>query len=191
MKSTPRSLAIALATVAWLVAGIDDAPLARARSAEGSGPPTSVTVYAQAAPAATPEAAVPASGGLGANDVALLERSPYVYISSTRKDGSLSTPAEIWFMWSDGAVWVATPPTSWRAKRIRWGRPMAKIWIGTRDGPSFRAKGEIVNDPKRYDQLFAAFAAKYPDRWSRWEKSFREGLASGERVLIRYTPSPG
>ncbi|MFN8642360.1 MAG: hypothetical protein U0802_12155 [Candidatus Binatia bacterium] len=37
-----------------------------------------------------------------------LATSKYVYISSTRKDGSLSTPAEIWYMWHDGAVYVGT-----------------------------------------------------------------------------------
>ena len=35
------------------------------------------------------------------------------------------------------------------------------------------------------------YAAKYPARWPRWEASFREGLANGERVLIRYTPVAG
>ena len=39
-----------------------------------------------------------------------LENSQYVYISSTRKDGSLSQPAEIWFLYHDGAVYVGTRP---------------------------------------------------------------------------------
>src|SRR5690554_4267049 len=62
-----------------------------------------------------------------------LRAAKYVYISSTRKDGSLSNPAEIWFFERDGAVYVGTPPTSWRVKRIKAGRSGAKIWIGKPD----------------------------------------------------------
>ena len=117
-----------------------------------------------------------------------LEDAPFVYIQSTRKDGSLSRPAEIWFAFFDDAVWVASAPTSWRVKRIRWKRPQARIAIGSQDGPSIRARGELVRDDKLYDRLCSIYAVKYAERWSRWESSFRDGLRSGERVLIRYTP---
>ena len=33
-----------------------------------------------------------------------LQSSTYVYIASTRKSGQLGQPAEIWFMYHDGAV---------------------------------------------------------------------------------------
>ncbi|HZR79487.1 MAG TPA: hypothetical protein VFD92_00195 [Candidatus Binatia bacterium] len=158
---------------------------AAVRAAHADEPPRP-TATAASAPRA--QGASDAAATLGPSERALLEKSPFVYISSTRKDGSLSKQAEIWFTFADGSVWVASAPTAWRVKRIKWHRPMATIWIGTRDGPSFRARGEIVSDPKRYDQLCDAFAVKYPDRWPRWEKSFREGLRSGERVLIRYVP---
>jgi hypothetical protein len=85
-------------------------------------------------------------------------------------------------------VWLGTRPDSWRAKRIRWKRPMATIWIGSPEGPSIRARGEFVTDPARYDMLCRDYGAKYPARWPRWEASFREGLSNGERVLIRYVP---
>ena len=112
----------------------------------------------------------------------------YVYISSTRKDGNLSRPAEIWFLWHKGSVYVASAPTSWRAKRIRWGRPDAKIWVGKPDGPSFLATGAIVNEPDVLPVLFKTFAQKYSERWSSYEENFRKGLADGSRVLIRYKP---
>jgi hypothetical protein len=118
-----------------------------------------------------------------------LASSTFVYISSTRKDGALSRPAEIWFLWHKGSVYVASAPTTWRARRIRWGRPAAKIWVGKPDGPAFTATGAIVDDPAVNAVLFETFARKYADGWKRWEKSFREGLADGNRVLIRYTPS--
>src|SRR6185369_14138886 len=73
-----------------------------------------------------------------------LASSTYVYISTQRKDGSYGKPAEIWYMWHDGAVWVGTPPTTWRVKRIKHHRPNAKIAVGKADGPSFDAVGSIV-----------------------------------------------
>jgi hypothetical protein len=117
-----------------------------------------------------------------------LASSQHVYISSTRKDGSLSKPAEIWFLYRNGAVYVGTPPTSWRAKRIKAGRPQAKIAVGKTDGPSFMASGAIVNEPEVYPLLFETFAKKYPDGWPRYEDKFRSGFKDGSRVLIKYTP---
>ena len=168
-------------TVGLLLALI--AVLAAAHPARADQPPASSGAAVTTAASPSPRATT-----LAPDRVAELENVPFVYIASTRKNGQLGQAAEIWFQYSDGSVWVASSPKSWRVKRIRWGRPQAKIWIGRRDGPSFRARGELVQDPKRYDALCAAFAVKYPDRWPRWEASFRDGLRSGERVLIRYTP---
>ncbi|MCX8070937.1 MAG: hypothetical protein N3C12_00600 [Candidatus Binatia bacterium] len=120
--------------------------------------------------------------------VKALEASKYVYISSQRKDGSWSRPAEIWFLYHKGAVYVGTRPQSWRAKRIRWGRPRAKIAVGKIDGPTFYAKGAIVNEPDTVAKMLEVFAQKYGADWSRHEESFRNGFRDGRRVLIRYTP---
>ncbi|MET0151464.1 MAG: hypothetical protein ABW298_02490 [Candidatus Binatia bacterium] len=134
--------------------------------------------------------ASPAAGGeLPKNLQDLLASSTFVYISSTRKDGNLSRPAEIWFLWHKGSVYVGTPPTTWRVRRIGWGRPQAKIWIGKPDGPSFTATGAVVNEPETYSILLETFARKYPDGWKKYEESFRKGFADGSRVLVRYTPN--
>jgi len=117
-----------------------------------------------------------------------LASATYVYISTQRKDGSFGKPAEIWFMWHDGAVWVGTPPTTWRVKRIKHKRPNAKIAIGKPDGPSFEAVGSIVKDPKVADLLRETYAKKYPDRWPAFADRFKAGLADGSRVLVRYVP---
>jgi hypothetical protein len=117
-----------------------------------------------------------------------LRDSEYVYIASTRKDGSLGEPAEIWFLYHEGAVWVGTTPRSWRVKRIKWGRPAAKIWVGERDGPSLRATGEIVDDDAVEALLMKTFAEKYPGGWKSHEDNFRKGFADGSRVLVKYTP---
>ncbi len=117
-----------------------------------------------------------------------LKESTYVYITSTRKDGSPSKPAEIWFFYKEGAVYVGTKPDSWRAKRIKWGRPQATIAVGKATGPSFQANGAIVSDPAITAQMFTTYAKKYPDGWPRYEKQFRDGFKDGSRVLIKYTP---
>lgn len=117
-----------------------------------------------------------------------LAAAKYVYISSTRKDGTLSKPAEIWFFSRNGAVYVGTPSTAWRAKRIKAGRPQAKIAVGKADGPSFVATGAIVTDTEAQQAMLETYAKKYPDGWSKFEDKFRSGFKDGSRVLIKYTP---
>lgn len=117
-----------------------------------------------------------------------LASAKYVYIATQRKDGSFGKPAEIWFMWHDGAVWVGTPPTTWRVKRIKHKRPNAKIAVGKADGPSFDAVGSIVKDAKVADLLRETYAKKYPDRWPGYAEKFKEGLKDGSRVLVKYVP---
>ncbi len=116
-----------------------------------------------------------------------LAESKYVYIASTRKDGSFSKPAEIWFLFHNDAVYVGSPPNTWRAKRIRWGRSTAKIAVGRPDGPSFLAVGSIVKEPETEKRMIEEYAKKYPGGWPRLEESFRKGLMDGGRVLIKYT----
>jgi hypothetical protein len=128
------------------------------------------------------------AAGLSPEVKQALETSKYVYIASTRKDGSLSKPAEIWFLYHDGAVYVGSLPTSWRARRIKKGRTQAKIWVGKPDGPSFLATGAIVNDPAVYPVMFETYAKKYPEGWPKFEDKFRTGFKDGSRVLIKYTP---
>ena len=117
-----------------------------------------------------------------------LATSTYVYIASTRKNGSLGKAAEIWFLYHNGAVYVGTPPTSFRARRIKAGRTAAKIWVGKADGPSFMASGAIVNEPEAQQAMLETYAKKYPDGWSKFEDKFRSGFKDGTRVLIKYTP---
>ncbi len=129
-----------------------------------------------------------AQGELSAEIKTALASSKYVYIASTRKNGSLGKAAEIWFLYRNDAVYVGTPPTSWRARRIKAGRPQAKISVGKPDGPSFMAAGAIVNEPEAQQAMLEAYAKKYPDGWSKFDEKFRSGFKDGTRVLIKYTP---
>jgi hypothetical protein len=73
-------------------------------------------------------------------------------------------------------------------KRIKAGRTKARIAIGSVSGPAFEATGTLVSDPAVQDRMMAAYAAKYPDGWKKYEASFREGFKTGDRVLVAYTP---
>jgi hypothetical protein len=146
--------------------------------------------------------ALPPVHALSKENVDKLDTARFVYIASTRKDGSLGKPAEIWFFSQDGAVYVGTRPSSWRVRRIKAGRPQAKIWIGEPGGtarfaptereiqhlPSYAARGELVNDPKLQEKMFEVYAKKYPDGWEKHESDFRNGFKSGDRVIVKYTP---
>jgi hypothetical protein len=130
----------------------------------------------------------PAPGALSPDIQKALESSQYVYISSTRKDGSLSRPAEIWYMYHDGAVYVGTRPNSWRVRRIKAGRPDAKIAVGNATGPSFTATGSLPNDAAMQELMLKEYARKYPQGWQTHEQSFRQGFKDGSRVLVKYVP---
>ena len=146
--------------------------------------------------------APPVHAELSKENAGKLEAARYVYVASTRKDGGLGKPSEIWFFSQEGVIYVGTRPTSWRVRRIKAGRPQAKIWIGEPAGtsrfgaaeselshlPSFMARGELVNDVKLQEQMFEAFAKKYPDGWKEHESGFRNGFKSGDRVIVKYIP---
>ena len=118
-----------------------------------------------------------------------LAKSKYVYISTARKNGSFGKPAEIWFLFHNGSVYVASPPTTFRVRRIKAGRNQARIAAGKPDGPSFVARGAVVNEPDMYPILFDTYAKKYPDGWGQFEQKFKTGLKDGSRLLIKYTPT--
>jgi len=117
-----------------------------------------------------------------------LHEAKYVYIQSERKSGALGKAAEIWFYYDGKAVYVGTPPTTWRVRRIKRGRPRARIAVGKADGPAFEARGEVVHDAAAEQRLMDEYARKYPEGWSRFADKFRDGFKNGERVLVRYAP---
>jgi hypothetical protein len=133
-----------------------------------------------------------------------LERSPYVYVSPLRADGSESRcHGEVWFAWLDGAVVVITGSERWKARALARGLDRARIWVGDhgawkgmlganeefRKAPAFDARAALAKDPKLLDRLLGSYERKYPDEIGRWREKFRQGFADGSRVLIRYAPA--
>jgi hypothetical protein len=132
--------------------------------------------------------AASAGAGLSADLAKRLADAKYVYVQSERKGGGWSKPAEIWFHAEEGKVYVATRPTSWRVRRIKWGRTKARIAVGASDGPAFEATGALVKDAALERRLMDDYAKKYADGWGRFEQEFRTGFPNGDRVVVRYTP---
>ena len=131
----------------------------------------------------------PARAALPADVEKALGDANYVYVQSQRKDGTWSKPAEIWFHVDKGRVCVGTRPSSWRVRRIGWGRTKARIAVGKADGPSFEATGALVHDATVEARLMDDYAKKYPDGWKKFEQNFRDGFKSGERVVVCYSPT--
>lgn len=131
---------------------------------------------------------------------AALAASPLVYVSPLKRDGSESAcHAEMWFVADGGDVLVVTAAERWRARAIRRGLGRARLWVGdfgvwTRSGgrfrsaPSFLAGASLEADAAVRERALAAYGQKYPDEWDKWRPRFRDGLADGSRVLIRYVP---
>jgi len=162
--------------------------------------------------AAAPAAAIgrrsyargPKSGKPDGALLAALEQSPYVYVSPLRGDGQESTcHAEVWFGWIDGAVVVTVASDRWKATSIDRGLARARVWVGDygrwkaadsktesfREGPSFAARAEKLQDEALLEKLLSQYDEKYPDEMGKWRDRMRKGHAEGSRVLIRYTPA--
>jgi len=134
----------------------------------------------------------------------LLERSGFVYVSPLKGDGGESRcHGEVWYGWLDGSVVLITARTSWKARALERGFARARIWVGDhgrvgrvlgsgdayREAPSFEASAARSQDAALLDRLMTTYRGKYPKEIGSWEDRMRSGFASGERVLIRYTPA--
>ena len=132
---------------------------------------------------------------------AAIARSPLVYVSPLKGNGEESTcHGEVWFVPDGGDLLVVTNPERWRAAAIGKGMDRARLWVGNfgvwkkagdafRKAPTFEARASIEKDKGVQAMALEAFGAKYAKEWDKWGPRFRDGLASGERVLIRYSPT--
>ena len=129
-----------------------------------------------------------------------IAKSQLVYISALKSDGGESRcHAEVWFAPDGKDLLVVTSPERWRAAAISKGLTSARLWVGEhgvwkeskhdfRAAPTCVAGAKFEKDPKIHVRGLSAFGKKYPDEWAKWGPRFEKGLASGERVMIRYTP---
>ena len=130
-----------------------------------------------------------------------LGKSPFVYISPLKSDGSESScHGEVWFTFDRGDVVIATGSDTWKSQALGKGLDQARIWAGDvgpvgragerfRSLPSFQASAVRDQDAAAFERLLADFAHKYPSEWDKWEPRFRKSYADGSRIAIRYQPT--
>lgn len=126
--------------------------------------------------------------------------SALVYITPLHASGKESTcHAEVWFVYFEGAIYVVTASDAWRARAVRAGLDRARLWVGEfgvwtrsdgayRSAPQIEARAELPDDALLQTRVLAEFGKKYSREWQVWGPRFRNGLADGSRVMIRYRP---
>jgi hypothetical protein len=157
-------------------------------------------LIAGASTALLPRLARAEAGALSAAARAALGSSSLVYVSPLKRDGSEShCHAEVWFAGDGESALVVTSAKAWRAQAVGKGLARARLWVGdhgvwdpslkTRDfeaAPSFVAEASLERAPATHDHALVLFGAKYTREWGSWGPRFKNGLADGSRVLIRY-----
>jgi hypothetical protein len=177
--------------------------LAVCAAAVGLWPRTLRAEQAARTPAVEPTAPGDASVAAAEAQAALvkaLAESDTVYLTPLKADGAESRcQAEVWFV-SDGPdLCVVTAVGAWRARAVRAGLRRARIWVGDlgvwtrtdgryRNLPMLDASGDFIAGAEEQARVLELFGSKYPVSWVLWGPRFRNGLADGSRVMLRYRP---
>ena len=131
---------------------------------------------------------------------AAMAESPLIYLTPLKTGGAESRcQAEIWFALHEGSMCLVTLSDAWRTEAIRRGLNRARIWVGDvgnwkraggryRNLPVVEATASIETDAARREQALATMGAKYADEWPTWGPRFRNGIADGSRVMLKYQP---
>jgi hypothetical protein len=152
----------------------------------------------QAAEAPSTPAAASGSDDRPAALAAALAESDVVYLTPLKADGAESScQAEVWFVTDGADLCVVTAAGAWRARAIRAGLSRARVWVGDlgvwtrtegryRSLPTLEATGEFIAAADEQARVLDLFGDKYPVSWVLWGPRFRNGLADGSRVMLRY-----
>jgi hypothetical protein len=99
--------------------------------------------------------------GASTRDHDALTAASYVYVATVRKDGTQSRAVPVWFIANrDDHVLIDTNSDSWKARRIQRGSPVL-VWIGSRNGPAFIGRAEVVADRPVRDFMIEQIPKKY------------------------------
>lgn len=123
--------------------------------------------------------------------------SDLIYVSPVRSDGALSRcQAEVWFVREGDDLYVVTAADAWRARAVGLGLTRTKVWLGDAgvwaDNPGYQQlpqrdmNASLITDTGVHGRILDVFGSKYRLEWIIWGPRFRNGLADGSRVLLRY-----
>lgn len=136
-----------------------------------------------------------------ATDIAIerrLQRSRLIYLTPIKSNGEESAcKGEVWFQYHQGEIFVVTQAEAWRAEAIRQGLTSARIWVGEygvwtnaddafREAPELMLNGSLETDSTIHAAVLEEMGTKFSDEWGVWGPRFRNGLADGSRVMLRY-----
>jgi hypothetical protein len=131
---------------------------------------------------------------------AALAATDLIYVTPLHRDGRESTcQAEVWFVAEGTTSYVVTAREAWRARAVANGLTRARVWVGDvgvwrrsngayRALPSVATEATFITEPGEHARVLESFGAKYPLSWVVWGRRFRNGLADGSRVMLRYQP---
>jgi hypothetical protein len=116
-----------------------------------------------------------------------LKTESYIYVATRRLNGQWSTAAPVWFMYDSEGLYFTTAPSSHKAHRIHRGSPV-KIWVGTKDGPSFEGKAQFVRGASLAERMGKVYSDKYWIAWLGFFKPRPARVGSGKTLIVKVTP---
>lgn len=128
-----------------------------------------------------------AAGPMSEEIVSALKTESYIYVATRRPNGEWSTAAPVWFMYNGEGLYFTTAPSSHKARRIHRGSPV-KIWVGTKDGPSFEAKAQLVKDGQLAERMGKFYSDKYWIAWLGFFKPRPARVGSGKTLIVKVIP---
>jgi len=128
------------------------------------------------------------------------DRSQLIYLTPIRSNGEESRcQSEIWFVRELDDLYVVTASTTWRAQAVQRGLARARIWVGdvgpaSSDGrykslPQIETQAFHIVDATTHARILEIFGGKYSSEWGKYGPRFKNGLADGSRVMLRYRVS--
>ena len=130
-----------------------------------------------------------------------MEESDLIYLTPLKSDGSESRcQAEVWFARHEADLYVVTSSDAWRARAVGLGLTRTRVWVGdvgvwSDSGGSYRSLPRIetvastVAEADVQEAVLGIMGDKYRMSWLVWGPRFRNGLADGSRVMLRYRPA--
>ena len=128
------------------------------------------------------------------------QQSPLIYLSPIKSDGTLSRcQAEVWYVQDGVDMYVVTGTGAWRSVAVKQGLTSAQVWVGDvgmwqqsngsyKGLPSMMTQVSFETNGVNHTRLLEKFGAKYSAEWGTWGPRFKNGLADGSRVMLKYSP---
>lgn len=116
-----------------------------------------------------------------------LKTAKEIYLATRRPSGEQSSVAPVWFMYEGGAIYFATAPHSYKARRIRRGSPV-EVWVGSRTGLHFSARAELLKDGDLAERMGNHYRQKYWIARLGFFKPSRARVAAGKIAIVKLTP---